>query len=223
MSLNANALTTVDSLRSFIADHRTLAASDRLGENEMERLINRGSAFIEGHCGRRLIATAADHTWDLAGDGRDKIVLPTWPIISITSVVLNVSELTVPESTSVQTPGWYFTDESAKLGWILLYGYATDRDPRGMTVIGRAGYDATVALGAPNYPSGYSPTELSLEHQRALLDLKLACETLCGNWFENRLGRSSQTIEGNTITFEGGTMPSRVEDILTPYKNVVVY
>lgn len=216
VAANDNALTTVVELRDFIADLRTNATTGRLDSDYLQTLINEASSFIARWCGCNLIApeiaygeTDADVTYDLQGYGTDRIWLPDRPIISVTSVTFNVSQLTVPESTSVQTPGWYFTDEGAKAGRIELYGYHTDIDPRGVTVLAWCGYregsvDETTVLGR--------------NHRAALDTLKRACNTLCANWFENRLARSSQTIEGNTSSWDSGTMPSRVEELLRPFR-----
>lgn len=220
VTANSNALTTVTELRDFIAARRTDATTGRLDADDLQTLINEASSFVARWCGCNLIAPEiaygaddADVTYNLVGYGVDHIWLPDRPIISVTSVVFNVSALTVPQSTDVSTPGWYVTDEGAAGGRIELYGYTTDRDPRGVTVEAWCGYRTGSATNA---------TVLGRRQREGLDTLKRACNTLCANWFENRLARSSQTIDGSTSSWDSGTMPARVEEILRPFRFEVV-
>jgi hypothetical protein len=215
VALNSNALTTVDALRAFIADQMTAAETGRLATSALESIINEASSAIERWCGRNLLVPSADTTYSLEGFGEPTIWLPDAPIVSVTSVTFNISVLTVPASTDINTAGWFVTDESKLAGRIELDGYSTDRDLRGVTVLAKCGYSATLAATTP-------ATYLTRYHMQALDVLRRAANTLCAGWFENRLARSSQTVEGQTVSFDSGTMPARVEELLRPFRKVEI-
>ena len=215
MALNSNALTTVADLRTFLADSFTAAETGRMATSALESIINQASSYIERWCNRTLIAPSAAVTYNLPGYGERTIWLPDYPIISVTSITFNESVLTVPASSGVDVAGWYLTDEGSLMGRIDLDGYGTDRGPRGVTVVARCGYNATVAATTP-------ATAVSRDHATALDTLKRACHTVCGSWYENRLGHSSQTVSGQSVSFDSGTLPPRAEELLRTFRRVVV-
>jgi|GEM_PF-2799281 len=214
VAANANALTTAALLRTFLADSLTADTTGRLSADNLQTLINEASSAIERWCGARLIVNSSDFTYTFDGHGEAYLYLPDRPIVSVTSVTLNQSQLTVPASATVNDPGWYLTDEGKRGGRIELYGYTADLGPRGVTVLAKCGFSASLAAGTA------SPEQA---HHLAGLDaLRRACNTLCGTWFENRLARSSQTVEGQSVSFDSGTMPERVVELLRPYRMEVL-
>ena len=215
MSLLAGALTTVDKLRTHLQIGRTSAISGRFSDPDLETLINQASAAIARHCQRNLVAPAVvgesddgSETYTFDGDGRNWLWLPDSPIVAVTSVTLNISSVTVPASSTVNDVGWYLTDASRKLGKIHLYGYTADRDPRGVSVVARCGFDATAAAAL---------TPMGRYHRQALESLRQACHAVCSHWFENPKALAGLVQEGISADFGDLAFPKRTVDLLTDF------
>jgi len=214
-TLDRRALTTVAHLRSHLARSRTSETTGQLDDDTLTLLINHVSAAIEGHCGRSLIAPAADQTITIAGDGLTQIALyryGRYPIVSITSITCNVSGVTIPARLSATGVGYVIADAEKLAGIIRLDGYTTDRDSEGTTIIGRWGYDATTAALA---------TWIGEEHSRALQGLERACLQWCSLLAKAPTGaQDSMAIGDLSLTVEPREIPREVEKLLRPYRRL---
>lgn len=114
-------------------------------DTELAALVLRAQALAEEYCDRKL--EAADYSYlagasydldraILDGDGDTRIIVPEWPLNSVTT--LRVNEYAISESTSVYEAGWFI--ESKQRGWIGLRGYVATEGSRNIQLAYNAGY-----------------------------------------------------------------------------------
>ncbi|MBI2300284.1 MAG: hypothetical protein HYU66_15290 [Armatimonadetes bacterium] len=203
MSLNANALTTVATLRQWLTQSLTPETDGRLSDANLEALINRGSGAIESWCDRALVAPATALTYTFDGDDGRRLVLPEWPVVSVSTV--SVDGESIPARPSLLAEGYVVRPGEA---WIELVGYRFSRGIANVTVSARLGYDATLAA-------------TDRRHRRALDDLGQACLLLCAYWFEKPVGgRLTSGVEGHLQSFQPDLWPEEVKALLLPYRRL---
>lgn len=83
MPLSTHALTIIETVKSFIG----IPVSDTSKDALLEILINAASERIERYCGRHF--EKATYTEKYRGNGRQKLLLEQYPIISVTSVTVH--------------------------------------------------------------------------------------------------------------------------------------
>lgn len=202
MPLQANALTTVAALRAWLAQGATEETDGRLDDEALTALIGRASGAIESWCDRTLVAPAEARTYRLDGNGLTRLLLPEWPLLSLTS--LTIDDHAIPER-EAGGPGWLARAEEACL---LLDGYTFTRGLGNVVAVARLGYDAATAA-------------TDRRHRRALDDLEQACLMLAAFWFEKpAAARLTVTIEGRGESYDSTGWPAEVRGLLAPYRRL---
>jgi len=125
MSVGTYALTTLNSLKEFLGIEAT--ENDAL----LEACIDRATGLFEHATNRKLKARdysydseSADYDADnaiLNGNGRDRIILPQYPVNSVTT--LRINEQAIDESTSIYACGWVIEDKAMGLVALRCYLY----------------------------------------------------------------------------------------------------
>ena len=132
MAVNANGL-------AAFADAKAVFGYDDTEQATVERLINIASAKIEVFTKRQLAARTA--TLYLDGNGRDALIVPEWPINSVTT--LHVDELRTFGSDTLIAAADYYID--AERGIIQLYDdiFSSIGQVRVVKLVGNFGYATT--------------------------------------------------------------------------------
>lgn len=96
MALNANALTTLDDLKSYL----NITTSDH--DSLLEEIINAVSQFIEDYCHRYFISAEREEYY--SGDDMKYLSLKAYPITNVDT--LQINETTISERTSTSGSGY---------------------------------------------------------------------------------------------------------------------
>ena len=212
MALSWDALTTVEAMRAYVEREKTATLSGRFADEWMERVINATSAAIATYCQRQLIAPATAITYTLTGDGGSLLLLPEYPVVSITSVKNLASAETIPARTTFGGTGYSLSDADTLAGMIRLHGYVTDSDSAAVEVKARLGYDATTA-------GSLTPTRVTREHRVALDQIESACLQWAALLFSMPIP-SAETVQMDQVayTIREQSIPTRVRQLLEPYR-----
>ena len=202
MAINANGLTTVDRVKTFIgitvADHDTL----------LERLINQVSDFVEHYCDRTFVETAnSNEIYD--GTGTEKLFLENYPVSSTETFTLekrnsnqNVSSFDTIESEH------YFVDYDT--GIIETNGWGFAQFPRHFRITYTSGY------AFDNFTPGATLESVNIG------DLEYAVWKLVANVYYMRKDSSnvaSESIGDYSVTFRKSTMTDQeIKDVLNRFK-----
>ncbi|MHB1001276.1 MAG: hypothetical protein ACYC27_18690 [Armatimonadota bacterium] len=126
---------------------------------EIQLAINTVSREIENYCNRMF--NPADYSIKLNGSGRQALVLPQFPVLSVTSIVMDEVAVAAAD---------YEIDSGAG---ILYHDYRWTKGARNITIVYRAGYTTI--------PPDISmiATKMAVDHlQRLSRDISLKSETL---------------------------------------------
>jgi hypothetical protein len=121
----AGDLTTLDRLKMHLGIEDSSADPILLG------LVSAASSDFEGRTDRRIYARS--YTETCTGDGRDRLQLLNYPIVSVSSVTVDGE--TIPERTTVSGSGW--TIDGTEL---VLDGYTFTEGNRNVAISYVAGY-----------------------------------------------------------------------------------
>lgn len=212
MALSWDALTTAARLRDYLQREKTNVISGRFDDDWMESAINATSAAIATYTQRQLIAPATAITYTLTADNATSIMLPEWPIVSITSVKNLASNETIALRTSFTGRGYSLSDDDRLSGIIRLHDYATDRENAAIEVVARLGYDSATAAAA-------TATRVTREHRVALDQLENACLQWASLLFTAPVP-SAETMQVDQVayTIREQAIPTRVRALLDPYR-----
>lgn len=185
MALNANALVSLADTKA----HLGIPALDTTQDARIERLINTASQLIEDYTDRKLTYQA----YDVRRDGRraDRLVLPEWPVVAITSVWDDPAWDF--QSQTVIDPTEYDVEEECIL--VLKNGRKFSRANRNVRVQYTAGYRTLTGLVGEPIPS----------------TLSYAC-LMTVDWLDalkadRRLGVTSKSKQGESISFSDALPP----------------
>lgn len=179
-------LTTRDNVKQFLGITGT--GDDAL----IDRLINAASGFIEQWTNRDFGAASYSEVRD--GTGGAFMFASQRPVLSVTAVA--VDGRSIPQSSGVSSPGFYFTAEG----------------------VGLRGYTFTRGRGLRNvsfdYTAGYNVVPREIEQ---------ACIDLVSFKYKerDRIGLTSKGLAGETTVFVQTDMPENMQTILQAYKRVV--
>lgn len=184
-------LTTLANAKAWL--NITNATSDAL----LSRLVSAASQFAESYCSRLFNVASFNETRN--GLGGQQMVLLNQPITAVAS--LSIDGVSVPARpalsatiTTTGLPGGYSFDDSRLMldGWYFC----------------RGNQNVQVA-----YTAGYAT---------APYDLEQAVIHIVGEWFKyrDRIGKTSEGIEGQAIMFTQAQIPPRALAVLSTYKQV---
>jgi len=162
----------------------------------LSRLISAASHLMQSYMSREI--PLASYTEVRNGKGSQRMVTKNGPINSIGN--LTIDGIAIPPRPSLgpgaSTPppwGWVADDFE-----VMLTGYTFTRGFQNVYLA---------------YTAGYAQTPPDLEQ---------ACVELVGDWFKykDRIGKASESIEGQSISFNISGIPDRVLSVLNTYKRV---
>lgn len=195
MAVGAYALTTLANVKAYL--HISGDESDTL----LEGLIDAVSALFETYTNRKLAARDYDPDSDpedalLDGNGELELVLPQYPVNSITEILVNEQE--IPASASYSESGWMDDSRLRKAGILRLRNYV---------------FSAGRGNVAVTYNAGYSTIPD---------DLAQACiEQVAWKFRESskrELGMQSHTLKDGSVTFYPTDLLPAVKKLLEPYR-----
>jgi hypothetical protein len=196
-------LTTVNSLKSWL---KVTGSND---DAEFGSLIRVSSENIGRYCGRSNLGKVENYTESYFKRGNSRLsnndgwdlFLRHYPVVALTSIMMNNGPLTVLNPTMLQAnnSGVYLVEDDEPR--ILKFCYLTQSWP--ITV---------------SYTAGYGPGSIPFPLQQAAN--AYAAEIFrSADW----IGRKSVAIGGETTTFDVGSqwgMSDRLMAMLMPYRNV---
>lgn len=150
-ALSWDALTNVETMRSYLQREKTGTLDGRFTDDWMTQLINHTSAAIGLHCNRQLIAPAADMTYLLDGEGESTLLLPEYPIVSLTSITNLSGPEVIPARPTVNDDGYSYGDAYRMAGQVKLCGYVADWGSSMVQVVGRLGYTTGTPVGTATW------------------------------------------------------------------------
>ena len=201
MAVGEHALTTLAELKDY------LNISGSGDDSILESLIDRVTALFESYTGRKL--KARDYHYDpaeaaydpenavLDGDGGSSLILPQYPVNSITTLRVMGSE--IPEATSYAATGWINDGNLRSAGILRLRGYTLSAGRAFVEIAYNAGYGAV-------------PDDLA----------QAAIEQAAWKFREGRkgeLGIQSHTLPDGSVTFRPTDLLPSVQGVLSLYKS----
>jgi uncharacterized phiE125 gp8 family phage protein len=170
-----------------------LRVEDVVDDAWLTQLIGSSSAWVKSETGRDILA--ADYTHTFRGDHEDGVTLPQYPVQSVTSVTVDGVALT-------KDVDWEVDGRRVEL--------LTGRFTRGakVVIVYRAGYGTVPNAAVPAIPS-------DLE-QAVILRVALTY------YDRDRLGKGSVSLQGESVSFNGGVVKSEIDGTLDKYRRVSV-
>lgn len=201
MALSSHALTTLDAVKASLTD------VDNSSDTYLERQINAVSEFIEKYCNRHF--EKKTYTEKKAGNGRQKICLDQFPIVSVTSVI--VDGMFVDDYEVDEEAGMFY--RKGRWNW--------QGDLIGL--VGEPG--ASFPNIVIEYIAGYVlPKDETIDNERTLpYDLEDATIQLVVIRYEKRgvEHMKRETIGPLTTEFIDG-IPPQILEVLDKYKKLVI-
>jgi hypothetical protein len=198
MAVGPNDLTTLTNTLNWLG----LQADDAGGT--VQRVITAVSAMIQGQIGRTIVA--AFYTEILDGRGRQRIMLPNAPIISVSSVTLIIGSsgtLVIP-SRATGVTGYTFSDKFVYLD----PPYRFDRGAQNVQIVYQGGY-ITVPLDLEQACLTWIKTIMDGQNYSAALAKAKAGQTALD------FSYVMTKLHGYTVP-----MPPAVFTALAPYRRV---
>ena len=157
----------------------------------LSRMIAACSTFIESWLNR--IIAAQEYTEMLNGNDRDTLFLENYPVTAINS--LKIDGHIIAQRGELPSSGGYVFDNNE----LYLDGGYFTKGIKNVKVVYTAGYSSIPA------------------------DIEQACIDMIGDWFRyiDRIGKTSQAIEGQSTSFTNTAIPARALLVLQQYKRVV--
>jgi hypothetical protein len=162
------------------------------GDDELiGRLITAQSAVIEQYCNRKFKAASYELVVD--GNGKNTMIIPHYPIISVDSLMVN----------GISVPAYSFG----------MSGYGYRFGQMSITL-----YGSCFIRGAGNVSM-----EVFAGYQKIPADLAQACIELVALRYRerDRIGHISKSIAGETVSFTQEAMPDPIKQALADYRRVV--
>lgn len=138
------------------------------------RVIDAASRFTLNYLSRPTLKRAS-YTWNFVGNGKEKILLPNWPVLEITSV--GIGSAVIPRGTfnaANMGPGWYLAPMRPGYQELSLYGYGFYRNI-GCEVVYVAGFETNETVTVPaDAPHEIQVSSVWSENSAVYLDGTLA-------------------------------------------------
>ncbi|BEQ16784.1 head-tail connector protein [Desulfoferula mesophila] len=199
MALSIDALTSLAQVKQYLG--LSAATHDAL----LEGLIEAVSAQFNAFCGRKLMArdyshVSGDAAYDpdnalLSGSGYPELLLPQYPVINLSSLVVEGRSLAPSENGST---GWLL---DAGAGVLSLIGLVFPRGSHNLGVVYRAGF-------------GAAPADLA---QAAVEQSAMRFQESAAG--QGRLGISARTLADGSVSYHSGELLPQVRAVLERYRN----
>lgn len=156
----------------------------------LARLIAGTSAAMCAHVNRPLLASSFAER--LNGTGGTRLQLPNYPVLSVATVFVGATA--IQQSPDGVLPGWV-------------------ADDRGITLVGGLRFTAGMRNVSMAYTAGF---------EQVPADLEQACVEWCAFKYRerDRIGHSSKSVQGETVSFITKDMPDSVRSVLAQYRKV---
>jgi uncharacterized phiE125 gp8 family phage protein len=192
------ALDAAIALVSLASAKAALGITASSEDDNIERLIDRMSAFAGSYCGRKFIS--ASYTKEYDGHDDTILLLDQYPVTAVTSVKIDSSREF--EAASLVDADDYDLDVDA--GLIKLVGIGQTLFPKGLGNIQVV------------YTAGYATNAVPHDLQHAVLLMVTA--TYKKDFQQKRSGISSETVGDKTVTYESEAIPKAAMKILDQYR-----
>lgn len=189
MAAGPRDLTTLAKLKTWV---NVAGASD---DTMLQDLITNVSAWIEQWLSRSFFIPASAKVEVRDGNGGTKLLLSDFPVVDVSAVSINGTQ--IPESTSTSVNGFFFTD----------------------ILVGLRGYVFT--RGDQNISITYTSGLAQLSHpEQVPAEIQQCCLELCALRYKERdfVGIENKNLGGETVTFSQRDMPKSVATLLENYK-----
>jgi hypothetical protein len=169
-----------------------LSITDSTKDVVLQLLLDAADATVETYCGRDFEADATDRTEIVDGKAQRSILLRKYPIVSLTKVERNAGTLDVPVWETVPASSYRVDSSVGAIDFLC----ATSR--------GLNEYRATYKGGYAAVPS----------------DVKVAVIKIAAANYARRGadGVNSETVNGDSISFDKSAIPMDVETVLSNYR-----
>ena len=168
----------------------------------LSRLITACSAFIESWLNRTI--AQANYTETRNGTGGAQMILDNYPVTAVSAVTVDGIAVPVRPPLGAGSSGVYTFNGSPG-------GYVFD--------------DQSVMISGGCFPRGFQNVVISYTagYASTPADIEQSCIDMIGDWFRyiDRIGKTSQAIEGQSTQFVNVAIPSRALGILNQYRKVV--
>ena len=193
MAVDANAWISLADARTYLK----IPSSDTDDDSLLETLINYSYKALEKYIGHQIISATYTEFYD--GDGTRLLVARKWPIISVTSVHVDIERDF--ESVDLVDSGNYVTDTDN--GIIEIF----QEEATGPTVFERGIKNVKVI-----YVAGFAaiPNDVKLAGLRHVAYLYRQ---------ENTEGTTSQSLGGKSESYDQKPIPDNIQFLLRPYKD----
>lgn len=194
MSVDSNAWTSLAAVKR----HLKIDDADTEFDAELELLINACYKMLEGYIHHPL--KSADYTKDLDGDGTNTLLLPIYPINSVTSIYDDPEREFAADTLIASTD--YVVDNEEEVGTVRLFKNTTafTKGIKNIRIAFNAGYTTI--------PS----------------DAELACILLV-SWFWNRGGAEAMTAQsmgGKSESYNDDALPMFIRQMVGRFKEFSV-
>jgi hypothetical protein len=178
-------------------DFQTITGFPDTQQNQTQYFINVASQLCEDFCNRKLAAVTLTSTLNnySVNDGLS-LVLPEYPVNSITSINIDPQSLFQPATLVPSTDYWF----DSKTGVVYFNGTFVPCGPQVVQVV---------------FNAGYTTIPLTIEH--AVIESVL---WLNGRVQRRTTGDRTTNYDGVTTTFET-TLPITIQQLLQDYKRVI--
>jgi len=185
----------------YAASANTFEAYD---DDLLEILINAATKKCEDYCKRAFIQRAI--TENRIGDSGNLLVLNKRPVSTFTSITLDGTALTEDTDFTLYDEEGYLLRPIASSNW----SSSSYRGNQIMTDISWS-RDKKIVV---TYTAGYASTRAAT--QALVPEAVLAVLVAVSNWYENRLGLSSENISGiGSQSYELGELPEQSKRLLS--------
>jgi len=177
-------LTSVENVKGYLGINS--ASDDAL----LDRLVSAGSGYIQSWLNRSFAIATYTDTFD--GNGSVARMLSSYPITSMTSVLVN--NIAIPLAADALSVGYSFSPTR-----VILRGYNFSKGLLNCSV---------------TYKAGYANVPLEIE--------QACIEIIANRYREkDRIGQVSKSLAGEVVSFSQKDMPDSVRTILSNYKKVI--
>lgn len=177
------ALTTLAAVKQYLQIEQSDTSADLL----LQRMIDAASATIENYCSRTFLSASYTEVFD--GNGNRKMALSNFPVINVSSVVVNGQS--IPLRSTPTGVGYTFNDITVKL-----VGYRFDDGMDNVAIT----YTAGLAI---------VPADVDIA----------CCEMVAIRFKTlDRIGVTSKSLAGESISFTTSDFSDPVKRVLDQYK-----
>ena len=193
VAIDSGAWTTL----AYAREHLHIGISETYFDDQISNLINRSYKILEAYLGHAIKSTTYTEYYD--GDGTKKLLLRKWPIVSVTSINVDIDR-DFASDTVMDSDDYYVDTENGII------------DVWQETGVGPTVFEFGIKNVKIIYVAGYATIPNDLVHianeHVAFLFRRSATE-----------GTTSQSLGGKSEIYDERDMPAWLRHRLSPYKD----